>query len=46
MTYLNKALAWVSVGLAVAVACWVTKTGWWLWFMVIPLLAGVGGEAK
>ena len=38
MKNLHKALAWVATGAAVAVSVYITKSGWWLWFMLLPLL--------
>ena len=41
---LANTAAWIATGAAIAVACLVTKSGWWLWFMLVPLLGSVGNK--
>lgn len=41
MAYLAYGLAWLSTGIAVAVAVWVTKSAMPLWALLIPILISV-----
>jgi len=31
------AIAWAATGAAITAAIWITGSGWWIWFLLLPL---------
>lgn len=46
MAYLAYGLAWLSTGIAVSVAIWITKSATPLWAMLIPALISITSTGK